>query len=294
MNPNKDKNETQTHKPSHDLLYGIIAGVTCTIIYNPLDRALQNSQLNRTSLFISGNFSNPYQGVVQASMQRMIFGTAYYWMQGFIRSEIAPSLRNDYHFPAPVVYLLTGLTAGSLHGFVSNPSSLLKAQTWLDQSNTFTNRFKAFYHAHGVTGLFRGTITNMLSSGIYGGLYEVTRHSFRHALKHHYDAAQTYASLHTGIHFSCDLAAAFVCTAAVTPFTYARNLQYATAPQLEAKKLKQITKEILLDFKSQPGSVVSKIGVFSKRVKMIEMAARTALNMATGQIIIDSLRNRKQ
>ncbi len=294
MNPNNDNIEAPKHKTLHDLLYGIIAGVTCTLIYNPLDKAIQLAQLNKTPLFVPGNFSNPYQGAVQASMQRMIFGTAYYWIQGYFRSEVAPTLRNDYHCSATSVYLITGLAAGSLHGLASNPTSLIKAQTWLDQSNTFTNRFGAFYQANGAAALLRGSVANMLSSGLYGGLYEVTRHSFRHAFKHQLSDTSHLPLMHTGVHFGCDLTAAFICTAMVSPFTYARNIQYAVSPNMPSKSLIDVTQEIHHELKSQPGRMINKLGFFAARVKMAQMAARTALNMATGQIIVDSLRSRKQ
>jgi hypothetical protein len=269
-----------------DFISGMISGAFTSAALNPWDRAVYLSITNKRDFLMRVNFTKPYHGATQAIAQRAVFGSAYYLAQGQLRSKLVPYLRRDQFMPEPMIQMLVGVCAGSMHGFMTSSMALVKAQTWGNETNSFVLCVKNMYKISGYKAFMRGMTTSITRDAIHGSTYELCRHLLRDQVAARHTDRDTPRSLL----FASDTVAAFAGTIASAPINYARSLKFATAPHLNAPSMADTLKAAWKDSKSHSDKPFGRLRFFQSRFCIGVTTMRAAVGMGLGQQVFDYMR----
>ena len=285
-------NEPAHKKPAPtlmtDFFSGILSGTIYTTVFHPWDRAFYLSIKGARPLFIRSNFYKPYHGYWQSVCQRAFLGSAYYLVQGQMRSHAAPYLREHTAAPMPFLHLLTGVAAGIVHGFMTNTPALVRAHTWGNEAHSFVSSVKSMYQAAGHQAFTTGLSVSMLRDAVYGGSYEVFRHLFRKKIH----ALQTGTAIESlDLKFPCDALAASIATVIASPLTYVRYQKYATPPTQQPPSMAGVMASVWQESSKQNKSHLERLSFFQTRLGIGNSVMRAGIGMAFGQKVFDEVRN---
>jgi hypothetical protein len=262
-----------------DVISGFTTGVVCCALFNPWDKALFLSIQSRQPFLSRVHFVAPYQGVSQAIVQRAFLGSIYYISQGQLREHLQPQLRN-IDTPEVLTQFITGATAGTVSAILTNPASVVKYHAWGKSNLTFWTSLRQLYRQGGIYSFTRGAFATINRDFIFGAVYEVIRHSIR----------QENASPPTK--FASDLIASSTATLASGPLNYARNIQYATAPDMKVKSILIILQSLWLESKGFAHSPMQLLNFFQQRFRVGWGTGRVGVGMTAGQLLFDTIRNK--
>ncbi len=111
----------QTKKPhpnQHKVNFyaSLFCGIAQAGVFNPYDRALYLSVRDRTAFLSLVNWKHPYQGFMQAIIQRTISGGLYFFLQGEARRGVETLKNHGMNISQSQSQFFVGLTAGALNG----------------------------------------------------------------------------------------------------------------------------------------------------------------------------------
>lgn len=284
--PNNQESHLITQpRISIDIASGLFTGVFLAGMFNPFDRALYLSQVNKRDFLLAENFTSPYHGFSQAIVQRAFQSGVYYIMQGQMKSSLYPVLRN-MGFNEFFSQFSIGMSAGCLTGIFTNSISAVKYHTWGQEDRTFSSSACEMWRLGGYKVFFKGTTAMVGREVTFGATYEVTRSFARAALP---DSTLNFKK--TYFDFWCNCMAAGLAVMASGPLNYARNIQYATLPNVRAPTIFEVFQNIRHESKKFEQERFGKIRFFQRTFKIGWGTARTAVGMAIGQQVFDTTRS---
>lgn len=263
---------------SIDFAASLAAGVTVAGAFNPYDRALYLSVKNNRPFLDAKNFRHPYQGFLQAVLQRTYTGGLYFFMQSELRRQLLPALKAQNTPPAAAQFLV-GTAAGSATAIMSNGLAAVKYHTWGQDNRALMQSIVAMWRDGGLTPFFRGTSSTLARDMTFGAVYELMRHQLRQINQES-----------TGNRFVWDCSAALTATIASAMFNYARTKQYATQPSETAPSIWSICKALHDNSKQYTG--LERARFFQQRLRLGWGTGRVGLGMAAGQYLFDETRAR--
>jgi len=267
---------------SANIISGFIAGIVCSGLFNPWDRALYLSVKYNRSFLLKENFISPYQGFSQAIIQRAFLGSIYYILQGELKQNLYPYLHDNLGFSKPVAQFCIGLSAGCMSGMLTNGISAIKYHTWGHESRTFFSSVNEMWYQGAYKPFFKGTMATVTRDMTFGATYEVLRHvkpSFFEKMKQQYPTSKTY------IDFLFNGVSAGIATIASGPFNYARNMQYATPPEVKSPTIAKSLWDLWIE--SKKFHAFDRLGFFQQRLRIGWGTTRVIFGMAGGQEIFN-------
>jgi hypothetical protein len=265
-----------TRRLSIDAVSGLLTGAICSGLFNPWDRALYLSVVNKRPFLSFENFTNPYHGLSQAVVQRAFLGGLYFVIQGQLKSYLHPYLRSNIGMTEPAAQFCIGLIAGSANGVLTNGISAAKYHTWGDEGRTFFSSVYDMWTNGGYKPFIKGTAATVSRDAVFGSTYEVLRHlMYAQAKKFNDDAPQTK--------FLCDSLAAGTATIASGPFNYVRSMQYATPPNQQSPSLSKVLKDVWLESNNYSYQFLGRVNFFQERFRVGWGTVRVAIGMGFGQ-----------
>src|SRR3990167_2918640 len=274
---------------SIDIACGLFTGAFCSGLFNPYDRALYLSVKCTRSFLSWKNFSSPYQGFSQAVIQRAFLGSVYYIVQGEMKSNLYPYLRNHLGTSESFAQFCIGISAGSVSGILTNSISAIKYHTWGQENRTFFSSVHEMWTLGSSRPFFKGTQATVARDVTFGCTYEILRSLMRNQLPKSNDKKNYKESY---LDFVCNSAAAGLATITSGPFNYARTMQYATPPSESPPTIWKALNNVWQESKNQPQKFLGKMRFFQQRFRVGWGTARVAVGMAVGQEIFDVTRSK--
>jgi hypothetical protein len=266
-----------------NVLSGLITGVFCSGLFNPWDRALYLSVINRRAFLSGDNFRLPYQGFSQAVIQRAFLGSIYYIAQGQLKEYLHPYLHNELGVREPTAQFCIGLSAGSMSGVLTNSISAIKYHTWGGGHRSFCSSLGEMWSQGRYKPFIKGTTATIARDMTFGSTYEVLRHLLRPANSS--TASNPYVAL------ICNAAAAGVATMTSGPLNYVRSIQYATPPDRKPPGVWKALQDVWQEAKYYAHEPFGRLRFFQQQFRVGWGTARVAVGMAVGQQIFDWSRN---
>lgn len=258
---------------------GFVAGLAVTAVLHPWDRALYLSVINRRTFFSQANWHRPYHALGQTLFGRAVSGGLYFPLE-------------DWCTAATGSAVLGGQAAGVLNGFLLNPLSLVKYQSWGQEDyKSFAATSRQLLRDAGPLVVLRGVISTMMRDGIFGFCFSLRRL-----------APNKTGAVEQPV--ASDFAAAVVCAAVGTtlgsPFNYLRNLSYAqnSCVELESWQAKRAFAERAFGDLSretrEAGSFAGRLRVIVTRFNLGWGTLRVAVGMAmTDHVYTSCVRARR-
>jgi hypothetical protein len=239
---------------------GFAAGLFVTALLHPWDRALYFSVIHRKPFLTMANWRNPYHAIMQTLLGRTISGGLFFPLEDHCSAILGSKI-------------LGGQAAGVLNGFILNPLSFVKYQSWSanDLERSFSSTSRRLLRDAGPLVFMRGAIATMCRDATFGMCFAVRK------LLPLDDGRSTFA-------------ASLVCAAAGTtlssPFNYLRNQSYAEKSVVPLESLAQkrafwrsALEELQQEVRGQP-SRFSSLKVLQQRLNVGWGTLRVAVGMA--------------
>ncbi|MBA4697279.1 MAG: hypothetical protein H2069_07825 [Legionella sp.] len=285
--PKKTSTLTYHQKLNIDIASGLIAGVLCSGLFNPWDRALYLSVKNNRPFLSLDNFKSPYQGLSQAMVQRAFLSGIYFTIQGELNAYVLPLFKDQAKMSDGTARFYTGMLNGIFSGVLTNPISAIKYQTWGQEDASFISSVKEMWRLGGMRPFLKGSLPTMTRDMVFGSTYELMRH-FKKTTPQTQDAQQpnkrSYAE------FAYNAGAAALATIVSSPFNYVRNVVYATPPNIKPPSIYQALSHLHSESKQQD-NYLKQLSFFQRQLRIGWGTARVAAGMAVGQKLVDSTRN---
>ena len=144
------------------LISGILTGVINTIIFNPYDKAMYNMIKNKNNLFSKINWTDPYAGIKQAVLIRIISYGMYYPFMDFYKILI----KNNN----PV---LIGAFIGAINALLINPINVVKYSIWNNN-----NTIRVMIQKYGIRILFRSIMYTIFRDTIFSIVHTLLTNVF--------------------------------------------------------------------------------------------------------------------
>lgn len=115
---------------------GFTTGLIQAAVFNPWDRALYLSVINKRRFLHFENFHQPMKGVLQTIFQRAISTGLYFPLEEIFANNIKNSFTdtsNDYFQLKMYSTFLGGMIAGAFNGLILNPFSSIKVSSYIIQ-----------------------------------------------------------------------------------------------------------------------------------------------------------------
>lgn len=280
------KPEENNNKPANiqsfntDFVSGLLSGVASVALFNPWDRALNLSMVHSRPFLKCVNFTSPYQGVMQAIVQRAFLGGVYFIMQSQLNTHFRPWLQQRGGNELATQFCV-GILTGSFCAAITNSTSAIKYYTWNQKGRTFFQSAREMWQLGGIKPFIKGKRATILRDATFGCTYEVLRH-FVH------DQVDSYCHEKINhLNLYCNIFSAMVAAVASSPFNYVRTMHYACPPDATPPTVLNILKEIWNESKAQPKGFLGRIGFFQNTFKLGWGTSRVALGMAAGQAGFD-------
>lgn len=217
--------------------YGIGIGLANTAIFNPVDRALYLSMINKTSLFTKQNWAHPYSGIKEATIGRIWSYGMYFPIIDFYKCKL-DSVKNDH-----IRLLFASSLTGSTLAIITNPITVTKIQNWNNAHTTGnqTGLFKLgkqLYSNYGLNKFARGLHYTIIRENVFSITYMMLN-----------DRYNKEKSLNTKILFG------FVSTALAAPINYCRNIVFSGSLSDPSIEFSSIVKNLIIDLKNHPNKM---------------------------------------
>jgi hypothetical protein len=194
--------------------YGTLSGVINTLLFNPYDKALYTSVKNKVPFLTKANWQNPYQGVSQAIVHRIISYGFYYPIMDIYGEKL--------NFIENKIYrsILSSCLTGSTVGIITTPLSAIKMTNWNTvQNKNILDQAHIMYKKGGIYSFLKSIKVTLGRDIIFGGIYG-------YLSLNHNDSK----------HFALDVFYACIATIFSSPLNYVRNIIYQseinTKPQI--------------------------------------------------------------
>lgn len=258
---------------------GTVSGIVQAGVFNPWDRALYISVVEKRKFLLRENFRNMYQGFSQAVFQRTISGGLYFFLQGACVNSLAPMLRSHGAGETQVASCI-GLVAGSVNGMALNQMATIKYHMWNSrQTNaTFQTATKEMWRKGGYQPFVKGVGITGSRDAIFGIVYEVTRHFLQEHLGH--------LPLFSPV--VCNMLGGAFGTILSGPFNYARNLTYHTPPTRQPPRMTKSIKRLFSKALKQP-NLWKGLEYLQIRLKIGWGSGRVAVGMSVGQYVFEKI-----
>jgi len=271
MREGKSRTALTSQTVATSLLGGLVVGALQSSLFNPWDRALYLSVIEKRPFLHKGNWVSPWQGWGQAALQRTLSGGLYFFLQGVILDVLPENL--------PARSFSVGLLAGSLNGAILNPLASIKYHNWgLGSEFTWRGSIMHAWKLGGCAPFFKGISATISRDAIFGTSYEVGRR-YLVALVPSLRNDQRWI-------FASNMTAAAIATIASSPFNYLRSMQYATpADQSPRRAWPQL-------LRLWANAKVAECGVASylqQRLRIGWGTARVAVGMGLAQYVFSRI-----
>ncbi|MDX1901744.1 MAG: hypothetical protein SFW66_07050 [Gammaproteobacteria bacterium] len=266
---------TNNNQFNVDVQSGMLTGVTIAGLFNPLDKALYLSVVNKRPFLLKANFENPWHGFSQAIVSRSISDGSYYVLQSQMTSLFDQHIKQPLHLNDWQNQLGIGLTAGSLRGFLINWLYAIRFRTWKTHADTFYSSARDMWKNGGFRPFMKGASATIGRDAVFGIVYEVTRHN-----KDENPSTQ----------FARNIVSGSLAAVASSPLNYLRSMAYASSPELKALGARKVFTDLWHESKSCL-TLPSKLSFFQRRFLIGYGTARVGLGMAAGQFLFDKMRN---
>lgn len=270
-----------------DLLSGFLAGMSCSVIFHPIDRALFLAMKHHRAFLSRNNFTTPLHGLSQTIIQRTISNGTYYFFQGQMRLSIYPYLRQDLGFCEPIAQFYVGMSAGSLSGILTNSLSAVKYYTWGAEQRGFVMSVREMWAYGKIKPFLNGTPITVGRDVVFSGSYEILR-----SLMHANLSTWVPKQYDQFLNFFCNSIAAASATALSGPLNYARTMQFATPPHEQPPAAIDSLKKVWHESKNQTNQPLDRLGFFQRRFVLGPGVVRVALGIAIGQTVFDKVQER--
>ncbi|GBG32573.1 Hypothetical Protein FCC1311_087982 [Hondaea fermentalgiana] len=205
---------------------GLVAGMTSSVVFCPVDRALFLAHVHKRPFLCESNFEKPFQSVNTVILQRVISSGLCFPLEDAVRRNCPVGDRGSFAHN-----FVSGTISGSLIAMVTNPLASITFQKWSAQHPGSMLRVASIMFKTGGLACFnRAIVTTLGRDFIWGGAFSCLRHELP---KHLATAKQPIVDPRTGVQlagavsFFSNVIAAAVATLISSPLNYARNLQYA-------------------------------------------------------------------
>lgn len=154
-------------KPNENKYYiGLLTGITNTTIFHPIERAIYLSVKNKTPIYATSIWKQPYTGVSQNIYNRII----NYGLLFPLNDTINNKTNNTF---------ISGIISGSIIATATNPINIIKMQTWNNSKNANTfEQFKYLKSTYGYSIFLHGLTYSMLVSMVFTSIFLSLSHKF--------------------------------------------------------------------------------------------------------------------
>lgn len=200
-----NKNDKLTIKKLTD---GIICGSINVLIFNGFDRALYKSITTSTSIFLKKHWLNPFQGISNAVIQRILTYGMYYPVYEMFETKTKKYIDEKKYYT-----VFSSVLTCCFTGLLTSPISAIKLTKWNSNHNKKNiNMVKHMYVNGGISSFFRATHVTLKREIVFGGIF-----------------GYLSMNLNDGRDFCLDTLYAFVATSISSPFNYARVMIYKSS-----------------------------------------------------------------
>lgn len=257
-----------------DMAAGMVTGISSTIMFHPVDRAIYLSITNKRLFFSNANFLKPWQGLTQNIVSRPFSMGCYYFLQSQI-PRLLNHLNPSANLSSWKTQLANGFAIGGIKGFLCNGLYVIRSQTWTT-SGKFYAVTRNLLAQKGISGLFTGAPETVIGNILFSATYEMAR-----------NAENEKAS---GSKLAYNIAAGSLASIVASPVNYIRAIKYSTPADQTPREAVMILKDLWKDAKSSSG-MLPKLGFFQKRLLIGCDTVRVGLGMAAGQWMYDTARD---
>lgn len=192
---------------------GAGSGVTATVLFNPIDRALHLAMKEGISLSKLGRLGNPFHGALAGSYSKLMSNGGYFVLQ------------NEYDVSAPDAIkqskLVKGAAIGSILAFFTAVPNAVRYRMWGMADAQFMVTALQIFEYGGIKALCRGANETAVRDICFGATYEVMREK----------AADLASAPDTGwMCFGSNLAGGMFAAVASSLPNYVRNQKLGTPP----------------------------------------------------------------
>jgi hypothetical protein len=175
--------------------------------------------------------------------------------------------------------MLVGLSAGSINGILLSPISVIKYHGWgSDVKETFYSAAHDLLRKGGATVFFKGVTVSIMRDATFGIIYELLRGYLRNSIRGHNGSDVSLASL-----FAADVLGALVACSVSSPFNYARNIIYSTAPEIRPPSISCCLKNLY----QEAAAHARPVRFLESKLYIGWGTTRVALGMGLGQLVYE-------
>ncbi|MEK7801475.1 MAG: hypothetical protein AAB276_03380, partial [Pseudomonadota bacterium] len=156
------------------LTIGCISGGLNTILFNPYDRAIYLSVMNKKTIFEKKFWKKPYQGVGQAFIHRTISYGMYFPFLAIWEENL------QYLIPKKTeMTLVSNILAGTSVAILTFPIASIKMYTWNNPHRDSIMKIgKELYCKHGKSLFTRGLGTTICRDIIFSSIFGLSTYYF--------------------------------------------------------------------------------------------------------------------
>lgn len=251
-----------------ETIAGLITGLTQTIVFNPIDRAMYLHVIKKNRFTNSSNWKHPYQGVSNAVFGKTLSYGLYYALIDYSR-QLSSSVTNTEN----TKNLLAGIMTGTATGIILNPLNAVKYHAWGKDGQTLRETAKMM-HQNNFRCFIRGMLATIQRDAVFSSIYAVCQP----IIKKHTVGNQP-------LYVGATLVMVSTATLFSAPFNYIRNHRYSECVKLNPPSYKQIVSELL----SCTIENNNPIRYLMYRLCIGWGTLRVAVGITSGQIIYDCL-----
>ena len=273
------KSSTVLNQFNIHLISGLITGVLVAGLFNFWDRALYLSVSNQRNFLLKANFQAPFQGILQAIIQRTLLGGLYFTLQGEASTYLEAPLRHQLHMNETLFRCVVGLVAGSMSGGLTNGISVIKYHQWGHDERSFYSSLQEIWTKGGAKTFFHGINATMTRDVVFGSTYETLRTSLRKQ-NAHFEANPLL----------CNILAGSLATLVSGPFNYVKNIQYSIAPGEKNPPMISLLNQFCVQLFEQK-THLERLSFFQQKLRIGWGTARVGVGMGVGQWIFDHIKS---
>ena len=153
-------NKYKTH------ISGICTGVSQTILFNPVDRALYLHMINNTKFINKANWLSPYQGMSNSIISRCISYGYYYTIIDTFNNYTDKYIDNK-----TTQHIATGILTGMTTSVLINPMNAIKYHSWGNNTRKLTKTMVNMYKNNGFKSFTRGLASTIKRDCTFSTIY---------------------------------------------------------------------------------------------------------------------------
>jgi hypothetical protein len=275
---------------------GLLTGFFISICFHPLDRALYLKNTDKTfhPLFAPKYWKKPFSGLRTTVYQRMLSASLYFTMQGELNSQLKPAMQEN-QYPLFFIQLTIGVLTGITTGLFSNANHAVKYYSYKHGKGKkpLENAIK-MWQKGGISPFFKGVTASVMRDSIFGINYELINYATDTYLLNELNKKIEDEKLQGSAFFISRFLSATTATACSSPFNYIRSMQFNS--KLDKKQphsfdiLCDAWKESNKYIKEHPEKFFARMNFFQSRFMIGSGTARSGLGMASGQLLMNTLK----